>query len=275
MTDPHPGFIGVFDSGVGGLSVLKAIRRRLPGRDLVYIADSAWVPYGEKPANQILERSRFLAGRLAKKGAAAVVIACNTATAAAAAALRAEMQIPVVGMEPAVKPATEATRSRVIGVLATTGTLRSAKFAALLDRFGADFTVLTMPCPGLVAAVERGDLDSPATYALIEQYVQPLVSQGADVLVLGCTHFPFLAHQIAAAAGPDVTLIETGEAVARQTESFFLKDREQNPSGRGTVYLLSTSQTKSTLSILQRLWEEPDAQVGFLSQHNDAHISHE
>jgi glutamate racemase len=208
--------IGVFDSGVGGLSVLKHIRALLPRHRLLYVADSGHVPYGDKTADYIRERSLSLTRFLLHQGAAAIVIACNTATAAAAAPLRARFTIPIIGMEPAVKPAVAATRSGVVGVLATVGTLESAKFAALLDQYAGDVEIVTQACPGLVEQVEAGELDTPATRALIARYTQPLLERGADTFVLGCTHYPFLKPAIAAAVGPDVALIDTGEAVARQ-----------------------------------------------------------
>jgi glutamate racemase len=208
--------IGVFDSGVGGLSVLKHIRAALPREDLLYVADSGHVPYGDKTADYIRERSLTLTQFLIDHGAAAVVIACNTATAAAAATLRERFALPVVAMEPAVKPAVAATRSGVVGVLATVGTLESARFAALLEQYAGDVEIITQACPGLVEQVEAGELDSPATRVLVERYTQPLLAHGADTLVLGCTHFPFLKPLIAALVGPDVRLVDTGEAVARQ-----------------------------------------------------------
>ncbi len=210
--------IGVFDSGLGGLSVLAAIRRRLPAADLDYVADSGHVPYGDKGEAFIRERSLRLAGFLLDQGADILVVACNTATAAAVPSLRETLAVPVVGMEPAVKPATRATRTGVVGVLATVGTLQSARFAALLDRFGAGITVLTQACPGLVEQVEAAELDTPATREMVRGFVAPLLAGGADTLVLGCTHFPFARPVIEQAAGPGVTVIDTGEAVARQVE---------------------------------------------------------
>lgn len=208
--------IGVFDSGLGGISVLKEIHARMPAASLAYVADSAWVPYGSRGEDVIRRRAVSLARFLVDDGADIVVVACNTATAAAVPLLRETIPLPIVGMEPAVKPATAATRSGVVGVLATVGTLQSARFAALLDQFGRDIEVLTRACPGLVEQVEAGDLDGPATRELVERYVTPLVQSGADTLVLGCTHFPFLKPLIQAAAGPDVRIIDTGEAVARR-----------------------------------------------------------
>jgi glutamate racemase len=208
--------IGVFDSGVGGLSVLKHIRAQLPRQRLLYVADSGHVPYGDKTPDYIRERSLALTQFLLGEGAAAVVVACNTATAAAAATLRERFALPIIGMEPAVKPAVAATRSGVVGVLATVGTLESAKFAALLEQYAGDVEIVTQACPGLVEQVEAGELETPATRALLERYTQPLLERGADTLVLGCTHYPFLRPALAAVVGPRVTLIDTGEAVARQ-----------------------------------------------------------
>jgi glutamate racemase len=212
--------IGVFDSGVGGLSVLRDIRAALPHEDLLYVADSGHVPYGSKTAAYIQQRSRaltsFLLSGAAGPPAKAIVIACNTATAAAAATLRAEYSLPIVAMEPAVKPAVAATRAGIVGVLATVGMLKSAQFAALLARFGSDVTVVTQGCPGLVEQVEAGDLDGPVTRQLVERYSAPLLAAGADTIVLGCTHYPLLRPLIADVVGPDVALIDTGAAVARQ-----------------------------------------------------------
>lgn len=208
--------IGVFDSGVGGLSVLADIRKQLPYEDLLYVADSAHVPYGALSADQIRRRSLALARFLLGQQAKALVVACNTATAAAASLLRATFAAPVVAMEPAVKPAAAATRNGVVGVLATVGTLRSAQFAALLDRFGGDIELVTQPCPGLPEQVEAGELDTPRTRGLVERYLAPLRARGADTIVLGCTHYPFLRPLIADIAGPDVAIIDTGAAVARQ-----------------------------------------------------------
>lgn len=211
--------VGVMDSGVGGLSVLGEIQRLLPGESLLYVADCGHVPYGEKSADYIRQRCRHIAGFFRERGAKAMVLACNTATVAAVADLR-ELypDWPLVGMEPAVKPAAAATRSGVVGVLATTGTLQSAKFAALLDRFASDVQVVTQPCPGLVELIETGDLGSPVLRQLLQGYVQPLLDAGCDTLILGCTHYPFLRPLLADMVPQDVAIIDTGAAVARQLE---------------------------------------------------------
>lgn len=181
--------IAVFDSGVGGLSVLAEVQRLLPHESLLYFADCGHIPYGEKSPEFIRQRCKVMAGFFREQGAKALVIACNTATVAAVADLRRDFpEWPIVGMEPAVKPAAAATRSGVVGVLATTGTLQSAKFAALLDRFATDVRVITQPCPGLVELIESGDLHSAELRALLQHYVEPLLANGCDTIILGCTH---------------------------------------------------------------------------------------
>lgn len=209
--------LGVFDSGVGGLTIVREIRRALPGADLAYVADTAHVPYGGRSDAQIqgfaLGIGRFLIERC---GARTLVVACNTATAAAAEALRARVTVPVVATEPGVKPATRVTRTGVIGVLATEGTVRSERLGHLIRRFAEGVEVISQPCPGLAEAVEAGAFDTPETEALVRRYVEPLRERGADTLVLGCTHYPLLHNVIARVAGPGVALVETGEAVARR-----------------------------------------------------------
>ena len=224
--------IGVFDSGVGGLSVLHHIRETLPDARLIYVADSAHVPYGDKTPDYIEARSLALTQFLIEQGAEAIVIACNTATAAAAAPLRARYALPIVAMEPAVKPAVAATRSGVVGVLATIGTLESARFAALLEKYAGEVEIVTQGCPGLVESVERGDLHGTEARQLIERYTAPLLARGADTLILGCTHYPFLATLIREVVGAQIALVDTGAAVARE-----LKRRisAELPAGNGGV----------------------------------------
>jgi glutamate racemase len=213
----RPAPIGVFDSGVGGISVLREVRRLLPGEDLVYVADSGHCPYGGKSYAEIQVRACAITRFLVGQGAEVVVVACNTATAAAIETLRATFgDVPIVGMEPAIKPAVAATRSGVVGVLATGATLGGERFAGLAQRFSDGVELLTQACPGLVERVEAGDLDGPQTLGLLRLYVQPLLARGADTLVLGCTHYPFLRGALLELVGPQVVLIDTGEAVARQ-----------------------------------------------------------
>ena len=241
--------IGVFDSRVGGLSVLREIRTLLPDQDLVYLADSAHCPYGGKRREEIVERARAITRFLVEQQAAKiVVVACNTATVAAVEELRASFQLPIVGMEPGVKPATAASRTGVVGVLATRVTLDGSRFARLVERYADGVKVITQPCPGLVEQVERGDLTSQD---LVNTYVRRLIAQKADTLVLGCTHYSFLKGLIAHAAGPGVALIDTGPAVARQVMRVLPR---RALSGSGTIRVFSTSET--TREVIQRLWGE-------------------
>jgi glutamate racemase len=210
------GSIGVFDSGVGGLSLLREIRRELPREDLIYVADSGHAPYGDKPVDVIRQRSVAIVDFLVAQGAKAVVVACNTATSVAVDVLRRTWTIPIVAIEPAVKPAAATTRSGIVGVLATSQTIASPRFARLTDAFAGGVDVIAQPCPGLVEQIEKGDLAGPVTRALVESYVRPLVERGADTLVLGCTHYPFVTDLIADVAGAHVTIVDPAAAVARE-----------------------------------------------------------
>lgn len=253
--------IGVFDSGVGGLSVLRHIRSELPYEDLLYVADSGYAPYGDKTPEQIVARVMHLGAFLIERGAKSLVIACNTATAAGAAALRARYDLPIVAMEPAVKPAAAATRNGVVGVLATVGTLQSAQFAALLDRFGGDVDVVTQPCPGLVECVERGELAGPAVDALLRRYLEPLLARGADTIVLGCTHYPFLRPLIETIAGADIAIIETGAAVARQLVRRLNDAGLRTPATQaGSETFWSSGNSAAIEQVVRCLWR-PDARL--------------
>lgn len=248
--------VGVFDSGVGGLSVLREIRQRLPHESLLYLADSAHVPYGEKSPEFIRERCRTITDFLLEQGAKALVLACNTATAAGIAELReCHPQLPIIGMEPAVKPAARATRSGVVGVLATTGTLKSARFAALLDRFASDVRVITQPCPGLVERIEAGELDGTATRELLAGWVEPLLAEGCDTLILGCTHYPFIRPLLAQLVPSHVQLIDTGAAVARRLEEV-LAARQLLATGEARVRFFCSGDPLRMEGVLPILWGE-------------------
>lgn len=210
--------IGVFDSGLGGLTVLREIRRLLPHEDLLYVADSAYAPYGDKSISTIEARSIAITDHLLDQGAKAIVVACNTATGAAARVLRTRYCIPIIAMEPAVKPAVERTRSGVVAVLATRQTLASQSFLDLLGRVGQRAEILLQACPGLVEQIEAGDLDGARTRELLAGYLAPLIARGADTLVLGCTHYPYLTPLIHELAGTGVQVLDSGVAVARQVE---------------------------------------------------------
>ncbi len=208
--------IGLFDSGVGGLSVLREIRKVLPSARYIYYADNAFCPYGEKSEEQIRERARVITRLLLERGAELIVVACNTATGAAIATLRAEFDVPFVGMEPAVKPAALGTRSGVIGVLATAGTLKASKYLKTKDLYQNGVRIEEHVGAGFVELVERGELEGPATERIVRSSVQPLLDAGADTIVLGCTHYPFLRPVIERVAGPGVRIIDPAPAVAQQ-----------------------------------------------------------
>lgn len=217
--NPSPTYspIGVFDSGVGGLSVLRALRAELPGQPLIYIADQAHVPYGSRPLEEVRAFSEGITRFLIDQGARLVVVACNAASAAALSSLRSAFPaIPFVGMEPAVKPAAENSASRVVAVLATPATFQGALYASVVERFANGVTLLQDTCPGLVAEIENGGLKSRHTRRILAQTLEPMLAQGADTVVLGCTHYPFVIPLIEQIAGPGVRVIDPAPAVARQ-----------------------------------------------------------
>ncbi|OFW05538.1 MAG: glutamate racemase [Acidobacteria bacterium RIFCSPLOWO2_02_FULL_68_18] len=256
--------IGVFDSGVGGLSVLREIRRELPAEDLLYVADSAFAPYGGKPPAVIRARAAAIVRWLDGRGVKLVVVACNTATGVAIDALRAETETPIVAIEPAVKPAALDTRTGVIGVLATAPTLASARFERLVSSYGANVDVLQEPCPGLVEQVEKGDLAGAETRSLVERYVRPLVERGADILVLGCTHYPFLKDAIQAAAGSSVRVIDPAVAVAREVgRRLAALNRLAPPERQGAERFWTSGTPADVRPVIVQLWQR-EVDVGRL-----------
>ena len=210
--------MGVFDSGLGGLSVLRALRAQVPDESIIYVADSLYAPYGERDDDFIADRTLAIGQWLVKQGAKVLVVACNTATAQSIALVRERLTIPLIGVEPGIKPAALQSKTRVAGVLATQVTLRSARFQTLLERYAADCRFLGQPGHGLVQAIERCDVGSAELRALLNSYLQPMLDAGADTLVLGCTHYPFLDAAIRDIVGDRMTLIDTSVAIARQVE---------------------------------------------------------
>jgi glutamate racemase len=227
--------IGIFDSGVGGLSILRHIHALLPDEALLYFADSGFAPYGEKPEAVIVERVLLIADFLLQQHCKAIVVACNTATAAAIAALREKYpSLTVVGVEPGLKPAAALTKSKIVGVLATERTLASDKFQALHEQQAAsgDVRFLQQACVGLADQIEKGELASIQTVSLVRRYVEPLITQGADTLVLGCTHYPFVLEQIETvikSSQKEVSIIDTGAAVARHLQRLLEQSHLYHP----------------------------------------------
>lgn len=230
--------IGVFDSGVGGLSVLRELRAHLPAARLLYFADSAHVPYGPRPLAEVRAFSFAIADFLLAQGAQALVVACNTASAAALHPLRERLSIPVVGMEPAVKPAAEQSHSGVVAVLATPATLQGALFASVVERFAHGVEVIPQVCAGLVEQIEVGALDTPQTEAMLRGSIEPLLARNIDALVLGCTHYPFVRPLIERICGPGVRVIDPAAAVARQAARVLAEAGDGGGNG-STIYFTS------------------------------------
>jgi len=251
----HPQPIAVFDSGLGGLTVLRALCGRLPHEDYFYFADTRFLPYGDRPESFLKERGVRIAEAIARRGAKALVIACNTATAAAAEAIRAATQLPVVALEPGVKPAAALTRSGTIAVLATTRTLASERFRRLVGNHANHLRVLAQPCPGLAEAIESEGADSPRVAGLLDRYVEPLAAAGADVVVLGCTHYPWVAPAIAARLPAGTQLLDTGAAVARQVERRLAAGGLLG-GGHGRLTVTTSGAPERVGPTVDRLWGE-------------------
>src|SRR5437762_1560557 len=247
--------IGMFDSGVGGLAVLAEVRRLLPREDIIYYADSAFFPYGSRSGDEIRDRCEVVTRELLGLGAKLIVVACNTATSAAIARLRASFDVPFVGMEPALKPAAAQTISGKVALLVTPQTARGEKLAALVDRYGVEVTVQTLPAADLAERVERGAIDDPDTRELVRRYLEPLRTSGADVLALGCTHYAFLRSMIGQEAGDGVTVIEPSEAVVRQVQRVLAGARLLNGAGSGSVRYLTSGDAQAFEDVRRRLRE--------------------
>lgn len=255
--------IGIFDSGVGGLSVAREIRTLLPGEDLLYFADSRYCQYGEKTPDFIRERSFAITRFFLARGCKMIVVACNTASEAALSALRdAFPAVPFVGVEPAVKQAALYTKKQRVGVLATALTLAGNRFSALVEKFASGLTVVTQPSPGLVEAVEEGRLEAEETEALLKAYLQPLLAHDVDVIVLGCTHYPFLRPLVEKIAGPGIMILDTGKPVARQVVRVLevrglLSLRQEG----GKESFFTTGNPEKVAPVLARLWSRPVPEV--------------
>jgi len=244
--------IGIFDSGVGGLSVLSAICELLPNESVVYVADQAHIPYGPRQKTQIRDFSFGITDFLLAQGAKLIVVACNTASAAALHDLRAHYPgVPFVGMEPAVKPAASITKTGKVGVLATPTTFNGDLYHALVDRFAQGIEIFQNTCPGLVEQVEQGELESPLTRAILESALEPMLAAGVDTIVLGCTHYPFVIPLIQTLTGPDVLTIDPAPAIARQTQRLLTEHGWLNQQEQHGELELFTSGEPEGLNALQ------------------------
>lgn len=254
QADTRP--IGMMDSGVGGLSILREMRRQLPNEDIVYFADQGHVPYGPRSHDEIVQFLVGITHFFQKHDAKVIVIACNTASAAGLHELRSLFpEITYVGMEPAVKPAAEHTRRGVIGVIATKVTSQSALFASVVDRFAQDVDVVTQVCPDFVTLVEEGDLDSPRAREIAEDYLRPLKDAGIDELVIGCTHFSFLIPLLREVTGPEVEIVDPSPAIARQTGRVIEACRNTSDHV-GMVQYYTSGDPQAYLTVASRLVDE-------------------
>lgn len=260
MVKQRPNLIGVFDSGIGGLSVLREIHHLLPEHPTLYVADQGHLPYGPRPHAEILAFSEAITRYLIEQGARVVVIACHTASAAALYTLRERYpHIPFVGMEPAVKPAAERTRSGVVGVLSTATTARGALYKRVLQRYARGVRVITQVAPDLVRIAEEQSQHTPAGRAVLERTLRPLMDAGADEVVLGCTHFPFLAAAIQEIVGANVALVDPGPAVARQTVRLWPADVQPTTIPNRYVTSGDLEAFQHTLSTLINVHARPHA----------------
>jgi len=250
--------IGVFDSGVGGLSILKSIHDVLPAEDLLYVADSAHAPYGPKGEAFIQARCETIMRFFLQHHVKAVVLACNTATAAAIARLRLEYAVPFIGVEPAIKPAAAHSRSGVVGVLATSGTIASDKFISLQNQFAAQVKIITRACPGLVELIEQVQLDESAIKKLLYEFIDPMLHLRADTLVLGCTHYSLIRNLIQQVAGNDVFIMDAGGAVAKELQRRLTAAALIDPgSTAGRVQFFTSGEPDYQQALLQKYWPCP------------------
>lgn len=263
--------IGIFDSGVGGVSVLRSLLDVMPKNDVLFIADQAHVPYGRRPLEEVQAFSFEITNWLLRQGCSEIIVACNTASAAALHELRkAFPDIPFVGMEPAVKPAAEQTHTGVVGVIATPATFQGALYASVIERFASNVTVLENTCPGLVEEIEAGHLMGAETRRILETALRPMLAKGIDTIVLGCTHFPLVIPLIQDIAGPKVRVIDPAPAVARQAVRV-MPASDSLPSGKRTIDAYTTGQIDQLRTLVIRLLTE-DITFHLLSWDKENHL---
>jgi glutamate racemase len=253
----NDGFIGMFDSGMGGLSVLREVRAALPAEEVLYYADSAYCPYGERTPAEIIARSALITGALLQRGAKVIVVACNTATSVALMNLRASTGVPIIGMVPAVKPAVARSRARRVGVLATPTTASGVMLADLIGQHAAGAKVTIIGAPGLAELVEAGQTSGDHVEATLQPLLDQLITREIDKLVLGCTHYPFLRGTIAKLIGPEIEIVDSGEAIARRTQSVLHDRNELRSSDRtGTLRILTSGDPAVVGGVVERLLNE-------------------
>lgn len=272
MSSNNP--IGIFDSGVGGLSVLREIRAQMPNEHLIYFGDQGHVPYGPRSMEQIQGFSEGITKFLLKHNSKIIVVACNTASAAALKHLRATFpDVQFVGMEPAVKPAAEKTQTGKVGVLATPATFQGALYASVVERFANGVELFQNTCTGLVNQIEKGELNSPATRAILEDALLPMLEKNIDTVVLGCTHYPFVIPLIEQIVGENVRVIDPAPAVAKQVKRLLDAGGMLNQNGdEGTVRFITSGEADSVKRLLSTLLGI-DSEVEAVIWRDDRHLS--
>ena len=247
--------IGVFDSGVGGLSILSKIHHLMPSEELIYLADSHHAPYGQKDVDYIQARCLSIMDFFQSQNVKAVVVACNTATAAAVSMLRERYSMPIVGMEPALKPAVAESRSGVVGVLATSGTIDSEKFIDLTSQYAEHVELITTACPGLVELIEGMVSDKPELVRLLEKYTQLFRANGGDTLVLGCTHYSLITELIVEVVGSQVKVVDTGDAVAKELQRRLQANNVVASAGpKNSVTFFSSGNLDTQSELISHYW---------------------
>ena len=266
--------IGIFDSGVGGLSVLRAIRAQMPEESVIYFGDQGHIPYGPRPMQQIRDFSEAITNFLLAHHAKIIVVACNTASAAALKYLRATFpDVSFVGMEPAVKPAAEHTQTGKVGVLATPATFQGALYASVVERFANSVELFQNTCSGLVQEIEQGNLDGDATRRILEDALRPMLEKNIDTVVLGCTHYPFVIPLIQQIAGDDVRVIDPAPSVAKQIRRVLeAKGLKREPGARGDVKFYTSGDPQELRSLLQLLLGE-SGDVGQVRWQDDQKVT--
>jgi glutamate racemase len=247
--------IGIFDSGVGGLSVLRTIHEQMPHENIVYFGDQGHVPYGARPMEEIQKFSEEITRFLLEQDSKIIVVACNTASAAALKYLREKFaDVSFVGMEPAVKPAAEVTQTGKVGVLATPATFQGALYASVVERFGAEVELFQHTCPGLVSQIERGELDTPRTREILQDALLPMLEENIDTVVLGCTHYPFVIPLIEQIVGENVRVIDPAPSVAKQAKRLLeARDYLNRSEETGHVEFFTSGDVKEVQSVLMKL----------------------
>lgn len=256
--------IAVFDSGIGGLSIAKCIKKELPNESLIYIADQAYSPYGNLTPAEIVKRVNVIADKLIQLNAKALVIACNTATVNAIDQLRERISIPVIGVEPAIKPAAEQSKLQKVGLLVTQSTAENPRFLTLVDRYKGNADVNIQPCPKLASTIEQGDTNSTKVTTLLTEYLTPLINAQVDTIVLGCTHYPFVAKQIQQICGDHIKLVETALPVTKELiRQLANKQLLAGSLSTPQYYFYSTAATAHKQAIFEQLWLTPVELVNF------------